>query len=664
MREEVISLFQELADLAPPAREAYYATRKVSPDLRNEVESLLRFDQTGEALTGHIAEAAGEMLQANGYVSDQAVPNQTMWGPYRVIRPLGHGGMGAVYLAERTDGEVEQQVAIKVVRSSADLPAFHERFLRERRILASLNHPGIARLLDAGHTAEGQPYLVMEFIDGVAIDTYCAQIELRGILKLFLAVCEAVSYAHRKLIVHRDLKPSNILVDSAGRPKLLDFGIAKILDASPVASEDAHTVIRILTPEYASPEQMRGEAHSTATDIYSLGAVLHKLLAGKAPKKSDVPQDIGFVVRKALRVEPDERYSTVDAFAEDVRAFLENRPVRARAGNAWYRARKFVRRYWVPVTASAVAVIGLSTGLYIANRERSIAEQRFLQVRQLANKVFDIDVAIRNIPGTTKARQLIVSTSLEYLNKVGAEARGDKDLMLEIGSAYVQLAHVQGVPINPNLGQYASADESLRKADELVESVLKSDARNGAALLTSATIAHDRMALADSQNKREESLTQALRSAEKMDRFMALGPPQPYDVREVSYMYGNVAVSLADYHRFDEAIRYSRRAIQVAQQIPGTGAQQSLAYGVLADALRASGQLDSALTAVRESRRLEEQQTETNTTWQRWNLVLALWREGSILGEDQGISLGRPQDAAAIFRQALDIADELAKKGP
>jgi serine/threonine protein kinase len=679
LREEVISLFQELADLTPPAREAYYANRKVPPEVRNEVESLLRFDRSGESLTDHIAEAAGEILQANGHVSNHTISNHTisnhtisnqtvsdpsMWGPYRVIRPLGHGGMGAVYLAERTDGEVEQQVAIKVVRSSADPPVFHERFLRERSILASLNHPGIARLLDAGHTADGQPYLVMEFIDGVAIDTYCAQLDLRIILKLFLAVCEAVSYAHRNLIVHRDLKPSNILVDSAGRPKLLDFGIAKILDASLVASEDARTVIRILTPEYASPEQMRGEAHSTATDIYSLGAVLQKLLAGEALKTSDVPQDIGFVVRKALRSEPDERYATVDAFAEDVRAFLENRPVRARAGNAWYRARKFVRRYWVPVTASAVAVIGLSTGLYIANRERSIAEQRFLQVRQLANKVFDIDVAIRNTPGTTKARQLIVSTSLEYLQKVGAEARGDKDLALEIGSAYVQLAHVQGVPINPNLGQFASADESLRKADELVESVLKSDPRNGPALLTSATIVHDRMVLADSQNKREESLTQALRSAEKMDRFMALGPPKPYDVREVSYMYGNVAVSLADYHRLDEAIRYSRRAIEVAQQIQGTGGQQSLAYGVLADALRGSGQLDSALTAVRESRRLEEQQTETDTSWQPANLALALMREGSILGEDQDISLDRPREAAPVFRQALKIADELATKDP
>jgi serine/threonine protein kinase len=658
LREDVITLFHELADLDPQGREAYYTSRQIPPDLRKEVESLLRFDRHTESLTNNIAGAAEEFFHS-GYAS-----NQTTWGPYRVIRPLGRGGMGAVYLAERIDGEVEQQVAIKVVPSGADLPAFHERFLGERRILASLNHPGIARLLDAGHTADGQPYLVMEFIDGVAIDTYCSQLELRDILKLFLAVCEAVSYAHRNLIIHRDLKPSNILVDSSGRPKLLDFGIAKILDAS----EDGRTLFRILTPEYASPEQMRGEAHSTATDIYSLGAVLRKLIKRENtpphPIKLDIPRDVGFVVRKALRSEPDERYATVDAFAEDIRAYLENRPVRARGGNAWYRARKFVRRYWVPVTASAVAVIGLSTGLYIANRERSIAEQRFLQVRQLANKVFDIDVAIRNTPGTTKARQLIVSTSLEYLQKVGAEARGDKDLALEIGSAYVQLAHVQGVPINPNLGQFASADESLRKADELVDSVLKSDARNGPALLASATIAHDRMALADSQNKREESLRQAFRSAEKMDRFIALGPPKPYDIREVSYMYGNVAITFSDSHRPEEAIRYSRRAIEVAQRIPGTGGQQSLAYGVLAEALRGSGQLDSALTAVRESRRLEEQQTETDTTWQPTNLVLALLREGSILGEDQDISLDRPLEAAVVFRHALDIADEMAKKDP
>jgi len=678
LRDEVISLFQELADLAPPAREAYYASRKVSPELRDEVESLLRFDQGSESFTNHLAQAAEEILEANGHVSNQTISNETRWGAYRVIRPLGRGGMGAVYLAERTDGEVEQKVAIKVVRSSADFPAFHDRFLGERRILASLNHPGIARLLDAG-TADSQPYLVMEFIDGVAIDTYCAGFDVRAILKLFLEVCDAVSYAHRNLIIHRDLKPSNILVDSSGHPKLLDFGIAKILDDSLDGSTGARTLVRILTPEYASPEQVRGEAHSTATDIYSLGAVLHKLIVGEAPNtsepgagktfetsliKPEIPRDIAFVVRKALRAEPDERYPTVDAFAQDIRAFLENRPVGARAGNAWYRARKFVRRYWVPVTAGAVAAIGLSAGLYIANRERAVAEQRFLQVRQLANKVFDIDVAIRNTPGTIKARQLIVSTSLEYLQKVGAEVRGDKSLALEIGSAYIQLAQIQGIPVNSNLGDMAAADESLRKADGLVEAVVKSDPRDRKALLTSATIAHDRMMLADTQGKREEALAQTLRAADKLDRVAALGRLDFNEVKEVSYMYSNVAVTFADFHRLDNAIRNAQRSIEVAQLMQGTGGQQSLAYGTLADALSQSGQLDSALTAVRESRRLQEQQTETNETWQRNNLALALIREGSILGEDQGISLDRPQDAAAVFRQALDIENELAKKDP
>jgi serine/threonine protein kinase len=650
MREEVITLFRELADLPLPARTEYYASKHIPPGIRDEVESLLRFDGDSTSLTSDIAAAAQEVLR------DDDAPARIMWGPYRVIRPIGSGGMGAVYLAERADGEVEQLVAIKVVRS-AELPAFHERFLRERHILASLSHPGIARLLDAGHTSEGEPYLVMEYIDGVTIDAFCADLDLRGVLKLFLQVCEAVSYAHRNLIIHRDLKPSNILIDSTGRPKLLDFGIAKILDTA----EESRTLVRILTPEYASPEQIRGEAHSTATDIYSLGAVLQKLLRGKP----ELPRDVGFIIGKAMRAEPEDRYATVDAFALDVGAFLENRPVGARSGNAWYRARKFLRRYWVPVTAGAVAVIGLAAGLFLANRERAVAEQRFLQVRQLANKVFAIDVAIRNTPGVTKARQLIASTSLEYLQKVGAEARGDRDLALEIGDGYMELAHVQGVPVNSNLGQFQQADESLRHADELMESVLKSDPQNRRALLTSATVAHDRMVIAGSQSWHQEALARTANAAEKLDRFSALGHLSPNEVKEVSYMYSNVAVTFVDEHRLEDAIRYAHRSIEVARQREGMDGQQSLAYGTLADALRQSGDLDGALTAIRESRRLEELfASEKGQVWQPVNLALALWREGAILGEEGEISLDRRQEALAVFRRAMDIALESGRKDP
>lgn len=665
MRDDIMTVFQEVADLPPSARTEYYARKDVPPGVRDEVESLLQFDTRSASLTSEIAKAAQEVVEEGSLR-----PARTIWGRYRVVRKLGSGGMGTVYLAERVDGEVEQKVALKVVRAGADVPGFQERFLAERRILASLSHPGIARLLDAGHSVDNEPYLAMEYVDGVPIDRYCVGQDLRSVLKLFTRVCDAVSYAHRSLIIHRDLKPSNILIDSAGQPKLLDFGIAKILDSA----VETGTTMHALTPDYASPEQVRGEAHGTATDIYSLAAVLHKLIYGAAPGKTgamavsssgltkEVPRDVQFMLRKALRAEPEERYATVDAFAADIAAFLDNRPVSARAGNTWYRARKFMRRYWVPLTAAAGALIGLSAGMYLANRERVIAEQRFTQVRQLANRVFDIDAAIRNTPGTVKARQLIVSTSLEYLRKLGAEARMDKDLALEVGSAYVQLAHVQGVPVNSNLGQFAQANESLRQADTLVGFVLSSDAKNRRALLASATIAHDRMVVAGVQNQHAESLAYTTDAAAKLDRFSALGNLDFSETKEVAFMYSNVAVTFVDEHRLDEAIRYAKRSVEIAKLRNGTGGQQSLAYGILADALRQSGELEAALSAVRESRRFQEQLKDTGQTWQKANLALALWREGSILAERGDISLGREQEAIPVFRRAADLAGELLKE--
>src|ERR1017187_7190201 len=247
--------------------------------------------------------------------------SQQHCGPFRLIRAIGRGGSGSVYLAERAAGDVEQRVAIKLLRSGGDEPIFRDRFLRERHILAALDHPGIARLIDAGHTADGRPYLAMDYIEGTPIDGYAEKLDLPDRLALFLQVCDAVSYAHRNLIIHRDLKPSNILVDSAGRAKLLDFGIARILETG---QDQGQTAEWQLTPEYASPEQLRGEAQTTATDVYSLGAVLHRLLAGRvgqtlssvnpswqakasAPQKSRLPRDLEFVLAKALRQEPEER---------------------------------------------------------------------------------------------------------------------------------------------------------------------------------------------------------------------------------------------------------------------------------------------------------------------------------------------------------------------
>ena len=270
MNPLVRSLFHELADVPRSDREKIFAERQIPTELRAEVESLLSFDSTSNhCFTEGVTNAAEGALQSGNHAEF------TNWGPYRRIRLLGTGGMGSVYLAERTDGEIQQKVAVKLLRADSEGPARLDRFLKERQLLAYLNHPAIARLIDAGHTADGRPYLVMEYVDGVPINVYAERIDVRDQLTLFLRVCDGVSHAHSHLIIHRDLKPSNILVDAAGQPKLLDFGIAKLLDK---AVDPTLTVDRMFTPNYASPEQLRGASETTASDVYSLGAVLYKIL--------------------------------------------------------------------------------------------------------------------------------------------------------------------------------------------------------------------------------------------------------------------------------------------------------------------------------------------------------------------------------------------------
>src|SRR5262245_48779171 len=481
MDPRVRSLFHELADLSPSDRDKVFAEHHIEPELRAEVESLLDFhSRSGRPITEPVSNAAEDVLESS------SLQQLTNWGRYRQIRLLGTGGMGAVYLAERTDGEIQQKVAVKVLRADVDRPAWRDRFLKERQLLASLNHPSIARLIDAGRTSDGRPYLVMEYVNGVPIDVHGEGMDLANQFRLFLHVCEGVAHAHRHLIIHRDLKPSNILVDASGQPKLLDFGIAKLLDET---GDPTRTVDRLLTRNYASPEQLRGTTETTASDVYSLGAVLFKILTGRSPHESEsgtlqaidvvlgtkeipapsrlnpkLPSDVDYILRKALRNEPEDRYASVEALANDIRAFLEWRPVQARSGDAWYRCRKFLRHFRVPLAAILLLLVGLSLGLYEVNRERAIAQRRFQQVRQLANKVIALDRVIAGLPGATKARNEIVAMSKEYLEGLTVEGHADPNLALEIATAYVSLYNVQaGAALS--LGQFAEADESLIRAE-------------------------------------------------------------------------------------------------------------------------------------------------------------------------------------------------------
>src|SRR5258708_14888944 len=358
-------------------------------------------------------------------------------GPYRVLRTLGVGGMGEVFLAERADAEFEQQVAIKVVYGGAFARTVQSRLKIERQILAQLDHPNIAHLLDGGSLPDGTAYIVMEYVDGVPIDAFCDsnRLDIVARLKLFQTVCAAVHYAHQNLIVHRDLKPSNILVTAAGAPKLVDFGIAKLLDERQAGH---HTLavtqadIRVMTPDHASPEQVRGQAITTSSDVYVLGVLLYKLLTGTGPfvipsmRLTDIERaicerdpplpshqcanddteeargiadargtnpgrlrrtlagDLDNIILMAMRKEPERRYGSAQQMAGDIQRYLDGKPVIAHGDSFSYRSSKFVRRHWLPVTAGAsifalILAFALTTyvqSLRIAAERDRVAEQR------------------------------------------------------------------------------------------------------------------------------------------------------------------------------------------------------------------------------------------------------------------------------------------------
>ncbi len=381
MRPEVAELFYKLADLSAEARALYFAEHPVDAATRQEVEELLAHDATeADPLTQSIAVTAAQAFQRMDATGARC-------GAFRLVSLIGSGGMGVVYLAERADGEVTQRAAVKLLHPGWS-EIHRERFLQEREILAALTHPNIAHLLDVGHLEDGQPYLTMEYVEGKPIDQHCEGFSLRQKIELFLKVCGAVGYLHRNLVVHRDLKPGNILVTAMGEPKLLDFGIAKLLDFD---GDHTVTYLRMLTPKYASPEQLNGQVVGTSSDVYSLGAVLHTLLTGKPPQdvtpgqlRPELKGDLELVLQTALRQEPNERYASVEEFGGDLKAFLDSHPIRARGGDRAYRARKLARRYLVPTLLAGTAAIAvLSAGGLLWYWSRPVSTLKDLKPERL-----------------------------------------------------------------------------------------------------------------------------------------------------------------------------------------------------------------------------------------------------------------------------------------
>ncbi len=459
-------------------------------------------------------------------------PEGAQVGPFRLLRSIGRGGMGEVWLAQQLDGRVERQVALKLPTVYQLTDVTRERFRRERDILAKLNHPNIAKLHDAGVSdVEGsrdQPYLALEFVEGESLLEHAdkRRLTIAQRLALFRQILAAVAHAHRHLVVHRDLKPANILIDGAGQVKLLDFGIAKLIDDETQAGAAAALTQmggRIMTLRYAAPEQVAAGTISTSTDVYALGVTLHELVSGCSPYRAvregkpltesvllaeqiEVPSSLGLaetaaavrglangkqlthaltgdldaIILKALRRNPVDRYATIEQLDADILRHLEHRPVEARQGTWRYLAGRFAARHKLPIAAAAVVLLTTSLGLVMVEQQRRVAvaekaraEKHFASVRKLANSfMFDLQGELESVPGALKARQKLVATSREYLDNLSAEAGDDAGLALELSTAYRKLAQLQGANSSENAGQDRAAMDNAKKARALLQPIV------------------------------------------------------------------------------------------------------------------------------------------------------------------------------------------------
>ena len=634
--ERVEQLFHESWELEAGARPAFLAGAcGRSEPLRRAVEELLQAssDAAANPLWSEPAIRNEARFQA---ASDDA----TTLERYRLLERIGAGGMAVVYKGVRNDDAFSKLVAIKIVQDSD--PVMAGRLRLERQILAGLEHANIARLLDGGTTADGRPFLVMEFVEGLPIDRYVTQhrLPVREVVELFRKVCAAVSYAHSNLIVHRDLKPANILVTADGQPKLLDFGIAKLIDGS---SQRTKTGAGAMTPEYASPEQVLGAPITTASDIYSLGVLLFELLSGARlypltagpldlaraitiepprPLSSHggrhFDNDLRNIVHVALRKEPEHRYASADLFSEDLRLYLAGYPVMARPVTPAYRIAKFAVRNKVAVAALALVFLALVGGIGATAWQAHIANRRFNDVRQLAHAViFEYHDAIETLPGSTPVRQKMVKDALVYLDKLSRES-GDTSLERELVEAYVKIANVQGNSYYSNLGDTAGALASARKAVAAGELLLARDsnALNQRALSSAYTVLADVLYSRNELAGANESYRKALPLAEAAVRNL---PPDIETRRQLAGILRNWgdllgAEGISNMGKPEEALAYYRQSLDIARQLvhdyPSSGPARKELYNshiALAEAETTRGhgaaaeeQTRAALAAIRE----------------------------------------------------------------
>ncbi|HYI94193.1 MAG TPA: serine/threonine-protein kinase [Bryobacteraceae bacterium] len=611
----VKGLLEECLDQPSANRMRFLEAACPDPSVREEVASLLAAHSDATDFLEEAGPVQGKFLSAfdSGALAGHRI------GVYRLEEEVGRGGMGTVYRAVRDDDEFQMVVAIKIVSRGMDTDMVLRRFRTERQILASLDHPNIARILDGGSTSSGLPYFVMEYVDGLPLTEFCdrQRLTVTERLRLFRKVCDAVAYAHRNYVIHRDLKPGNILVTSEGTPKLLDFGIAKIVKGN----EDDPTVTgaAMATPAYASPEQIRGGSIGVSSDIYSLGVILYELLTGHRPyrlpmrdseevarvicereptrastvvaiKEKMEPSDgatitvdpgqisncrrttveslkrrlrgdLDTVVSVALRKEPHRRYASVAQLSDDLDRYLEGRPILARKDNVAYRMSKFAARHPFGMAAGAATFVLLCVLSLYASWEASRLSRRMAEDHQLASTfLVEVHDAIAHLPGATPAREKLLRKSLDYLNGLTRDAGEDPALHRALATAYEKFAELQAGAVGAGLGRSHEALETARKAQVIREMMARKSNDLGVQLElgNNYLLAAFLIGRANSADERLQYDRKALAIAE---RLFAADPKKQEYIDILARSHTSLAYGLTFYDRWDEARKHFRRAL-------------------------------------------------------------------------------------------------------
>lgn len=676
------TLFEHASKLAPADQRSFVVSNtEDDPALR---EQLFRMLVSAQHPTTALSRAVGTALSEAAYHRRAGLLGQVL-GSYRLTGVLGHGGTGTVYLAERADRQYSAQVALKVVDQPLAHTGLGERFRAERQILANLNHPNIARLLDAGETPAGQPYLVMEYVEGEPLDQYCdsRRLGLKARLELFAQICAAVQYAHQNLIVHRDLKPANILVTRDGIPKLLDFGIAKLLrvDNSQLDAALTRVADRLLTPEYASPEQILGGNVTTASDVYSLGVVLYELVCGLRPyrvpashsqlelersiclsdperpstalqraiasqelpvadiadARASSPErlirqlrgDIDAIVMRAMRKEPQHRYSSVEHLVDDIRRYLNNEPVQARQGNWFYYGRRFAQRHTAGVIAGLgflVFVVGVAIVMSIQRQQIAVALERATRDGQRAEMVseFMLNVFRAADPYMHFGKEPTARALLEQAaERIQADLNQQPDvrarLLEAIGVSYLRMGHSDRAATF--LEQAASIQRELGASDTELGPVLAA------------------LAVAQRENAQYEASDRTLAEALQAARRASATPSEQYatllvDLCRLEMLRGNVI----------EAEKHIAAAYNVMRSLRGRDDPKLAAILVdMSNVLVWADDLAQAERQAREALRIYSRVPETHP-----DRIYAEANLARIL-----TYLDRPDEAAPIFERVL-----------